>query len=128
MNFFQTIGMPFYKENKKKGIIVIATVVVLAGIILVLILMSYFSINAIRLVSFSFENFSQAFLNAQSCLSLAIDKLRANPAYYSLNQFEKVKEGKIECQYLIENEEGGKTIKSEGKFGDYFKKIVVKLK
>jgi hypothetical protein len=112
------------RENKsEKGLILLTSVIILTGIILILIVGAYLSINAIRWQIFSLPRESQSFLNAENCLAIAISKLKINPAYNTEGDF---KEG-ISCQYLIEEENGKKIIKSQSSLFDFFKKILVEL-
>ncbi|MCD5396362.1 MAG: hypothetical protein LR000_01720 [Candidatus Pacebacteria bacterium] len=115
-------------ENKKeKGIVLLTSVIVLAGIILVLIVGSYYSINAIRWYVFSYPRASQSLLNAESCAEVVISKLRISPAYFT-NSWQEIKNDKITCKYLIQEGNGEKIIKTESSFSDYFKKILISLK
>jgi len=128
MNFLPLSKQPLLKENNKKGFILLVTVIILAGIILILIVGSYLSLNLIRWESFSLPEASQSLNNAESCFNIALSKLKISPAYHTQGNWEEFKNGDIFCQYLIENGEGGKIIKTKGVKSGYFKKILIKLK
>jgi hypothetical protein len=127
MNFSSSIKQPLLKENEK-GIILLAAVIVLIGIILVLIVGSYLSINALRKEIFLLPKIAQSFANAESCLAIAISKLKTSPAYTTQENWKEFKEEDILCQYLIEEKEGIKIIKIKGLFSNYFQKIIAELK
>jgi len=116
------------KGNKSAGIILLASVIVLVGIILVLMIGSYLSINSIRWQTFSLPRAAQSLSAAESCVEIAIARLRVNPAYTTQNGWEEIKEGNIVCRYSIQDEEGKKVIKAESSVSNYFKKILVNLK
>lgn len=127
MNF-----LPFFKpqllKGNNKGITLLVTVIILAGIILILIVSSYLSINLIRWQSFSLPEASQSFNNAESCFAIALSKLKISPAFNTNGKWIEFKNGNISCRYLVEDGEGKKIIKSEGEKSEYFKKLIVKLK
>ena len=115
------------KENKEKGIILLTSVIVLAGIILILMSGSYLSINTIRWQAFSLPKSAQSLANAESCLAIALAKLRINPAYNTQGTWETFQKGNIHCQYLITNSNETKIIKTKGFYSNYFKKIIIEL-
>jgi hypothetical protein len=128
MNSLLPIKPQLPKGDGKKGVILLVSVIVLAGIILVLMVSFYFSINAIRRENFLLPKSGHSFANAEGCLAIALAKLKVSPAYNTKNKWEEFKEGSINCQYLVEEESGEKIIKTKGSHSNFLKKIIVKLK
>jgi len=126
MNFSPPIIFQLQKGNKK-GVVLLASVIVLAGIILVLIVGAFLALNTIRWYSFSLPLSAQAFNNAESCLAIVLSKLKTNPAFNTQGNWEKFEGGNIKCEYFVENQGEKKIVKTKGEFAGYFKKILVEL-
>ncbi len=126
MNFLPLTKQRSPKEGER-GLILLTAVIVLAGIILVLLISTYFSINAIRWQAFALPRASQSFANAESCLAILTSKLSVSPAYNTQGNWRELRKGDIFCRYFIEDKDGQKTIKIESSFSDFFRKIFVQL-
>ena len=128
MNFIIHIKQQLPKgNNSKKGMMLLVAVVVLAGVILILMVGSYLATNAIRWQVLALPKSAQSFANAESCLAIALSKLKVSPTFNTRGNWQSFQKENIHCQYLKKKKNGKKIIKTKGFYSNYFKKISVEL-